>query len=61
VVWREGVEGAGAGTGHVGFVESVSADGSRFSTSEMNFGRAYAIGRRTLSSAPVPGRSFILP
>lgn len=59
VVWQEGVEGANATTGHVGYVESVSADGSTFSTSEMNFGGPYQMGYRELSTVPVAGRSFI--
>jgi surface antigen len=61
VVWQEGVEGANAATGHVGYVESVSADGSTFSTSEMNDGGPYVMGYRTLATALVAGRSFILP
>jgi surface antigen len=61
VVWQEGVEGANEGTGHVGYVESVSQDGTTFSTSEMNDGGPYIMGYRTLSTAAVAGRSFILP
>jgi surface antigen len=61
VVWREGVEGAAAETGHVGYVESVSADGSTFSDSSMNVGGLYRMGYRTRPSAPVPGRLFIWP
>ena len=61
VVWREGVEGAISGSGHVGYVESVSPAGLTFSTSEMNFGEPYAMGYRTLSTSPVDGRTFILP
>jgi surface antigen len=61
VVWQEGVEGANPLTGHVGYVESLTEDGSTFSTSEMNFGAPYQMGYRTLSSLPVEGRSFIWP
>lgn len=61
VVWQPGVEGANAGTGHVGYVESVSPDGSTFSTSEMNVGAPFQMGHRTLSSVPVQGRQFIWP
>jgi surface antigen len=61
VVWHEGVQGAAPRTGHVGYVESVAADGSTFSTSEMNFAAPYELGHRTLPSAPLAGRSFILP
>jgi surface antigen len=59
VVWREGVEDANVATGHVGYVESVSADGSTFSTSEMNVGAPYEMGYREASSEPVAGRTFI--
>jgi surface antigen len=61
VVWQPNVEGAGEETGHVGYVESVSPDGSTFSTSEENFGGVFLMGYRTLSTTPVAGRSFILP
>jgi surface antigen len=61
VVWQPGVEGASEESGHVGYVESVSPDGSTFSTSEENFGELFAMGYRTLSATPVTGRSFILP
>lgn len=61
VVWQPGVEGAAAPGGHLGYVESVSADGSMFSTSEMDLGAVGQIGYRTLSSAPVAGRAFISP
>jgi surface antigen len=61
VVWQEGVEGAAAKTGHIGYVESVSADGSTFSDSSMNVGGLYKMGYKTRSSTPVPGRLFIWP
>jgi len=61
VVWDAGVEGAAAATGHLGYVESVSADGSIFSVSSMNVGGPYRMGYGTLSAVPVQGRSFILP
>lgn len=61
VVWQEGVEGANPGTGHIGYVESLSPDGSTFSDSSMNVGGLYKMGYRTRSSAPVPGRLFIWP
>ena len=61
VVWQPGVEGANAGTGHVGYVETVSADGSTFATSEMNVGSPYSMGYRNRSSIPVAGRQFVLP
>jgi len=57
VVWQPGVEGAGAGTGHVGYVTSIGH--GTFTTVEENVGRPYAIGHRTLSTAPVAGRVFI--
>ena len=59
VVWQPGVEGANPGTGHVGYVESVSSDGSTFSTSEMNVGGVGQMGYRTLSTTPISGRLFI--
>jgi surface antigen len=61
VVWQPNVEGASEESGHVGYVESVSPDGSTFSTSEENFGGLFLMGYRTLSTTPVAGRSFILP
>jgi surface antigen len=61
VVWQPEVEGAVAGSGHVGYVESVSPDGSTFFTSEENFGGLFQMGYRELSTAPVAGRNFILP
>lgn len=61
VVWQEGVEGAAAGTGHIGYVEPVSADGSTFSDSSMNVGGLYRVGYRTRPGTPVPGRLFIWP
>lgn len=62
VVWQPGAEGAQTGTGHVGYVESVAADGATFSTSEMNFGLSpHTMGYRTLSSEPIDGRLFIEP
>lgn len=60
VVWQPGSEGAGA-PGHVAYVESVTADASRFATSEMNVGGVGRMAYRTLSSVPVAGREFILP
>lgn len=60
VVWQEGIEGANAQTGHIGYVESVSPDGSTFSTSEMNIGAPYEMGYREVSTEPVAGRNFIL-
>jgi len=59
VVWQPGVEGAGAGTGHVAYVTSVGQ--GRFTTVEENIGRPYAMGHRTLSATPLPGRLFIYP
>jgi surface antigen len=62
VVWQPGVEGATARTGHIGYVESLSADGAWFATSEMHIhGVPYRMAYRTLSSRPVKGRSFIWP
>jgi len=60
-VWQPGVDG-GVTTGHVGYVESVSASGATFATSEMNdLGVPYRMIYRTLSSAPLAGRTFIYP
>lgn len=61
VVWQPGSEGAGAPAGHVGYVEAVTADAARFTTSEMNVNGVGQMGYRTLSTAPVAGREFILP
>lgn len=62
VVWQPGSEGANAGTGHIGYVESLSADGTRFATSEMHVAdRPYEMGYRTLAAKPVKGRQFIWP
>lgn len=61
VVWQGGVEHAALATGHIGYVESVSPDGLSFYESSMNVGGIYMMEYRVLSSAPVPGRSFILP
>jgi surface antigen len=58
VVWQPGVEGAGA-PGHVAYVEYVGGGSFRFS--EMNAGAPFVLARRTLSTAPVAGRLFILP
>jgi surface antigen len=58
VVWQPGVEGAGA-PGHVAYVEYVG--GGTFRFSEMNAGAPFVLARRSLSTAPVAGRLFILP
>jgi CHAP domain len=59
VVWQPGVEGAGAGTGHVAYVTSTGH--GTFSTIEENVGKPYAIGHRNLPAKPLPGRLFIHP
>jgi surface antigen len=57
-VWAPGVDGAGATTGHVAYVEAVDADGS-YVVSEMNGGFGARLDIRRIPSAEARDARFI--